>query len=151
MKRTDENFFKFIFNWRIIALQFALVSAIHQHESAIGIDMPLPSWTSLPPHPTPLGCYRALVWVPRVIEQIPTGYLFTRGGVHVSMLLSPLVSLSPSLLCVHKSGLSMSVSPLLPCKWVHLSGFRISVLIYICLSLLTYFILYNRLLVHLPH
>ena len=30
-----------------------LVSAIHQHESAIGIHMSPPSWTSLPPQPHP--------------------------------------------------------------------------------------------------
>ena len=40
--------FLFIFNWKIIALQFVLVSEI-QHESAIGMCMSLPSWTSLPP------------------------------------------------------------------------------------------------------
>ena len=36
------------------------------------------SWTSphLPPNPTPLGCYRAPIWVPWVIQQIPIGYLF---------------------------------------------------------------------------
>ena len=37
-----------------------LVSATHQHESAIGVYMFPPSWTFLPPHPTPLGCHRAL-------------------------------------------------------------------------------------------
>ena len=30
----------------------------------------------LPPHPTLLDCHRAPVWVPWVIEQIPTSYLF---------------------------------------------------------------------------
>ena len=35
--------------------------------------MPPPTWTSLhlPPHPTPLGCYRAPVWNPWGIQQIP--------------------------------------------------------------------------------
>ena len=41
---------------------FVLVSAVHHHESAIGMHMPLllepPS--HLPSHPTPLGCHRAL-------------------------------------------------------------------------------------------
>ena len=37
-----------------------LVSAIHQHESAIGIHMSPPKQTSLPPHSTPLHCHRAL-------------------------------------------------------------------------------------------
>ena len=30
----------------------------------------------LPPHPTPVGCYQAPVWVPWVIKQIPFGCLF---------------------------------------------------------------------------
>ena len=39
-----------------------LVSAIHQHESAISIYICLlPLEPSLLPHPTPLGCHRALV------------------------------------------------------------------------------------------
>ena len=42
-----------------------LVSAIHQHESAIGIHMSLPSWTFLhfPPHPPPLGIANSH-WLP---------------------------------------------------------------------------------------
>ena len=42
-----------------------LVSAKHQHESTTGITTFPLSWTSrhLPPHPTPLTCYRAPVWV----------------------------------------------------------------------------------------
>ena len=73
-------FFKkkvFIFNWREEHLFYniVLVSAKNQHGSAIGLHMSLPSWTSLPP-PTPLGCYRALGWVPWVIQQIPISYLF---------------------------------------------------------------------------
>ena len=40
-----------------------LVSAKHQQESAIGIHLSPPSWTSLPP-PTPLGCHRAMIWAP---------------------------------------------------------------------------------------
>ena len=44
----------------------------------IGTHMSPRFWISLPipPLSTPLGCYRALVWVLRVIQQIPTGYLF---------------------------------------------------------------------------
>ena len=49
----------FIFNSRIIDFQIVLFSAIHQHESAIGIHMSprleLPS--HLPPYPTSLGCH----------------------------------------------------------------------------------------------
>ena len=38
-----------------------MVFAIHQYESAIGIHVSLPSWTSLlpPPHPSPPACHRA--------------------------------------------------------------------------------------------
>ena len=47
--------------------------------TAIGIHIsppvePPPS--HLPPHPTPLGCCRAPVWVPWVIQRIPSGCLF---------------------------------------------------------------------------
>ena len=69
-----QCFFKkilFSFNWRIIALQYCIDFTIHQHESAIDIHM------SLPPTPShPLGHHRVPVWVPWVIQQIPTGYLF---------------------------------------------------------------------------
>ena len=52
-----------------------LVSAIHQHESAI--HMSPPSWTSihLPPHPTALGGQRTRAWAPYVTLQIPTDYI----------------------------------------------------------------------------
>ena len=59
-----------------------LVSAIYEHESAIGIRISFPSWTSLlpptpshpiPPHPTPLGCHKALdlssLYVPNLIRK----------------------------------------------------------------------------------
>jgi len=39
-------------------------------------SLPLEPPSQPPPHPTPLGCYRAPVLVPCVIQQIPTGYLF---------------------------------------------------------------------------
>ena len=53
--------------------RIVLVSAKYQHKSAIDIHTSPPSWTSLPPpsHPTSLGWYIVLVWVPWVIEQIP--------------------------------------------------------------------------------
>ena len=39
---------KFIFNWSMIALKFMLASAIQQCESATGMRISPPSWTSLP-------------------------------------------------------------------------------------------------------
>ena len=53
------GFFFFIFNWRIIALQYYVVFCIQQHESVIGVQMSSPSRTSLPPptlsHPSRLS------------------------------------------------------------------------------------------------
>ena len=37
------------FNWQITTYNIVFVSAIHRHESGIGIHMSPPSWTSLPP------------------------------------------------------------------------------------------------------
>jgi len=47
-----------------------LVSAIHQHDSVIGIHTSLPSWTSLPPpiSPTPCVIIEHWIWTPCVIE-----------------------------------------------------------------------------------
>ena len=36
--------------------------------------LPLEPPPHRPPHPTPLGCYRAPAWVPWVIQQIPIGF-----------------------------------------------------------------------------
>ena len=38
--------------------------------------LPFEPPSHLPPHPTPLGWYRAPVWVSWAIQQIPVGYLF---------------------------------------------------------------------------
>ena len=43
---------------------------------------------------------------------------FTYGSIYMSMLLSPVIPLSPSP-TVSTSPFSISVSPFLPCKWVH--------------------------------
>ena len=67
------------------------VSVRRQHESVIGTHMSLPSWIYLPPHPTPLGCHRVLVWVPWVIQLIPPGFLF-----HIRWCVFPCYSLHPS-------------------------------------------------------
>ena len=52
-----------------------LVSAIHQHESAI-CPFPLEPPSHIPPHGTPLGCHRMLGGALCVIQQILTGHLF---------------------------------------------------------------------------
>ena len=64
-------------SWKLL-YKVVLVSANHQHESATGTCMSPLCWISLPPPPlpSPLGCYRAGVWVPWVKQQIPVGYLF---------------------------------------------------------------------------
>ena len=85
-----------------------LVSALQQHESAIGIDVP-----PLPLHPTPLGCYSAWAELPEsVMQQIPTGYLSDRWCM--------LQCYSPNgptfFLTVSTSLFSMAASPLLPHK-----------------------------------
>ena len=75
------------FNWRIIALQCCVgfCNTIQQHESAISIHISPPSCTSppsLPLHPTPLGCHRALGWTPCVIQQLPPAFYFTYVNVY---------------------------------------------------------------------
>ena len=62
------------FHWKIIALQnfvFCQTSTwINRRYTYI------PSFLNLPPRPTPLGWYRAPVWVSWAVQQIPVGYLF---------------------------------------------------------------------------
>ena len=55
------------------SLLYSIVLVFAKHESVIGIHVSPPSWISLPhlpPHPTPLGCSRASVWLSWVIQQI---------------------------------------------------------------------------------
>ena len=52
-----------------------LVSAIHQHESAI-CPLPLKPPSHIPPHATPLGCHRMLGGALCVTQKILTGHLF---------------------------------------------------------------------------
>ena len=118
----------FIFNWRIIALQYVLVSAIHQHELAIGIYVSPPS--HFPFHSTHLGWQRALVWAPWVIDKLRLAIYFAYCNVHASMLLSQFVP-PPPFPTVSTSLFSVSAPPLLPCKGVH--QYHLSrVYIYMC-------------------
>ena len=91
-----------------------MVSAIHQHESTVGIH---PSFFNLPliSHPNPLlfvGTEHQF-WFPVSYSKSPLAIYFTYANVYVSMLLSQIIppTLSPT---VSKSLFSMSVSPLLP-------------------------------------
>ena len=72
-----------------------LVSAIHQHESVIGIHIYPPSWLSLL-HPTLLDCHRAadLGSLPHTASFHWLSN-FTYGNVYVSVLLSQFVPSSP--------------------------------------------------------
>ena len=76
-----------------------LVYAIHQHESAIGIYISPPSWTSLPPttpsHPSKLS-QSTRFGLPVSYSKFPLANYFTYGKVYVPMLLSQFVSPSPS-------------------------------------------------------
>ena len=115
------SFLKFIFSWRIVASQYCVGHLIHQHEPVICIHVS-PS-RELPPtsHPfLPPGCYRALVRLPESYSKFSLAVCFTYGSVCAS-LLSSLIPSSSSLPSppVSISLLSVSVSPLLPCTWVH--------------------------------
>ena len=78
--RFELIFFKInlLFKLKDIALQNFAVFRQNQHESAIGTHMSSTSWTSFPSPSSshPVGCYRAPVWVPWVIQQIPIGCVF---------------------------------------------------------------------------
>ena len=88
-----------MFNWRIIALQYSLVSTKHQHESAIGIHMSPPTWISLPPpsppHPSRLLPSPSLSSLSQTTDSHWLSVLHMVG--YVSMLLSPYNPPSPSL------------------------------------------------------
>ena len=77
-KTCHTSFFNLFLTGGYWPYNVALVSAIQQCESAIIVLIDSPSWTSLPPppHPTLLGCLRALGWVPSVILQLNTSYIF---------------------------------------------------------------------------
>ena len=106
------NFFKFTFNWRIIALQDC-VSLCHtstwiSHRHS----MSPPSWTSLPP-PTPSHSSRLSqsTWfeLPASYSKFPLAIYFACGNVYVSGLLSIHSTLFfPH--CVHMSVLYVCIS-----------------------------------------
>ena len=77
--------------------------------------LPFEPSSHLPPHPTPLGCYRARVWVPEPYSKFPLAIYFTYGNVSFHVTLSRRLTLS-SPLPMSINLFSMSISPLLPCK-----------------------------------
>ena len=97
------NFLKFIFNWRIIALQCCVGFCYKQCQSAISIHMFPPSWTSLPlPTPsTSLGRPEHWIELPVLYSSFPlASYLTCDLHTYVSTLLSTLsISLSSPLVC----------------------------------------------------
>ena len=100
-----------------------LVSAIHQHESAIGVHMSPPSWTSLPPptpsHPSRLSQSTGFE-LPESHRKFPLAVCSTYGNVYVSVLLSQRIPPSPSSTVLYVSisfaALQLSSSVTLPFK-----------------------------------
>ena len=69
------------FNWRIIALQYYVgFSHINMNQPYMCMCIHVSPPSHLPPHPTPLGCHRAL---DLSSLQIPTGYNFTYVILHM--------------------------------------------------------------------
>ena len=87
-----------------------LVSAIHQHESAIGIHMSSPSWNSLPPHRTPTHSSRLSQFeLPVSHRKFLPAVCLIHGNAYVYMLLS-ICHTTPFHHCVHKSAFYVWVS-----------------------------------------
>ena len=84
-----------------------LVSAVQRSKSTLCMYIHIPpSWISpLPCHHaiSPLGHHRAPSWAPRIIQQVPTNYLFyTRSHIYTPPLLSQFISsLLPTSPCPH--------------------------------------------------
>ena len=103
----------FIFNWRIIALQYCVgfchtsIWTSHGHTYVL-------SFLNLPPHLTPLGNQSSGFELPLSYSRFLPATYFTHSTVRVSILLSLFIPPSP-FPHVHKS-FSMSASPLLLCK-----------------------------------
>ena len=80
------------------------------------LNLPLTYPPQLPPHPTPLGCHRALSWVPCIVQQLPISYLFyTWWYIYFNAIFSVRPTHSfphKERETVHKSVLYVSVPPL---------------------------------------
>ena len=138
---VTESLYKQIFTFkrRIIALQ-CCVGFCHTATWISHRYTHVPSLLSLPPtsHPS-----RTPVWAPRVIQQICTILHMIFICFNAALSIRPTLSFPD---CVHRL-FSMSVSPLMSCKWAQqyrFLRFHIYVLIHnICFSL-SDFILRNR-------
>ena len=85
---------KFVFNWRIIALQYCVhfcqISTRISHRYTY-----VPSLLNLPPNTDPfpllLGCHRALFELPESHSKFPLAIYFIFCNVYVSVLCSPYI------------------------------------------------------------
>ena len=69
--------FFFFLNWNILQSQCCVsLFCTTLWFSYMHTYIPSPLSLHPPPHPTPLGHHRALSWIPCVIQQLPTSYLF---------------------------------------------------------------------------
>ena len=130
-------FLKFIYNWRIIVLQYCVgfcsMSTWTSHSYIYVPPHFLEPSSHLPLHPTPLGCHRALGLSSRhyTSQQIPSGYLFTYRNIYVSQFVPP----SPSPYCVHRSVHYVCVSTVSLKIGIFLDSVYIMLIYDICFSL----------------
>ena len=95
---------------------FCFLSNLNMNQPEVYIyPLPFETPSHLPPHPTPLGWYRALFEFPEPYSKFPLAIYFTYGNVSFHVTLSIHLTLS-SPLPMSISLFSMSVSPLLPYK-----------------------------------
>ena len=102
--------FVFFLIGRWLLYKVVLVSAVHQHESAIGVHVPSP--LSLPPSspPHPSRCSQSTdLGLPVPYSKLPPAMYLTYGNTCVSALLAQVTP--PSLShCVHKSVIWVCIS-----------------------------------------
>ena len=118
--RHTLSFNVFFFYWRILALQnfvvFCQTSTWISHRCTYTHSL-----LNFPPNPTPLGWYRAPVWVSWAIQQIPIGYLFSIWwckfpcySFHASHPLLPSPHVHKSILCVCFSIAALKINSSVP-------------------------------------
>ena len=107
-----------------------MVSAIHQHESAIGTRVSPPSWIPLPlpSHPIAQVVMEHQLWVPCVVHQTPTGS-HRRKALHFSsvcMKLAVILSHMAFLKLRHVPSLPTLLSFIIIGCWISSNGFYAS-------------------------